>query len=354
MSTIDHKSKCIKYHGRTAVFDPIDARFFNWSGAGFEFRFNGTKASAKIVIGDVNEPVPAENDRAYLGVFVDGSIYETARFALNKNCDSYILTEDLPCGEHKVRVVKETEMWYGRAGLVEITCDGEFLPLTDDKSKKIEFIGDSLTCGYGNICSNGSPDFSTREENFSNTFAAISSRILDCDISVVAASGNGFFHDYGCNTVNLIPELYEYTDKVFSGHLGIEPEKWNFKKDKCDAVVIKLGPNDSQYCFMADLPETERTEEIKAERKKAFEEAAYRFFMRIIEVRPDIPILFIYDEDLSLKAECVSAAMKTGKVETFAYPSKKEYEGVGANGHYSAYTHARVAKILAEKLKEML
>ena len=264
------------------------------------------------------------------------------------------MAEGLKCGIHTVKVVKETEMWYGRAGLSKLSCDGEFLPPPEDSGKKIEFIGDSITCGYGNLCSNASPDFVTREESFSSTFAAMSAKMLGCSLSVVAASGNGFFHDYGCSTVNLIPELYEYGEKVFSSHLGLAPQKWDFENDKCAAVVIKLGNNDWQFCCLADLPKEERNEKLMSERRKEFEEAAYKFFKRVGELRPHTPILFICEDDTALKEECFNAAKRTGFVETLSFPSKREYEGVGANGHYSPCTHARVARIVADKLREMI
>ena len=354
MTTVNHNSDFIKYNGRTVVFENIDARFFNWSGSGFEFCFSGTSAFAEFLIGDENESVPNENDRAYIGVFVDDSPYMTARFPLDKNSGTYALAEGLPCGVHTVKVVKETEMWYGRAGLGSLSCDGEFLALPEKNTKTIEFIGDSIVCGYGNLCSNASPDFVTREESFSNTFAAMSAKTLGCSLSVVAASGNGFFHDYGCSTVNLIPELYEYGEKVFSSHLGLVPQKWDFENDKCAAVVIKLGNNDWQYCSLADVPEEQRSEELKAQRRKEFEEAAYKFFKRVGELRPQTPILFICEDDTALKEECFSAARRAGCVETLSFPSKREYEGVGANGHYSVYTHARVARLVADKLREMI
>lgn len=354
MDTIKYHNGLIRYNGRTVDHDAVGARFFNWSGSGFEFSFIGTSVSAKFVTGNINEPVPNENERAYIGVFVDGSVYETARFPLDKNGGLYVLAEDLAVGTHTVRVVKETEMWYGKSGLVSLVCDGEFLPLSEKRKSMIEFIGDSITCGYGNLCSNRSPEFVTGEENFSNSYAAVTARDLGLSVSVIAASGNGFFHDYGCNTVNLIPELYEYSDKVFCSQIGVQPQKWDFSKDDCAAVVIKLGQNDRQYCSLADLPEDSRYESERKKRRKAFEETVYRFFERVCDLRPGVPILFICEDDMMLKPECLRAAQRTGRVGTLVFPSKKEYEGVGANGHYSVYTHARVARTLTDRLKEIL
>lgn len=352
--TIPYDAKEIRYFGRTLASQKEAARFFDWSGSGFAFSFEGTSACAQIVCGTVADDVPAENDRAYIGVFVDGNCFETARFPLDGRDKVYTLAENLPKGKHTVYVVKETEMWYGRAGLKQIECDGQFCEAPAKKPTKIEFIGDSITCGYGNLCSNESSEFVTREENFSDTYAAVTAKLLDSDVSVVAASGSGFFHDYGCSTTNLIPELYEYTDKLLSVHNGAEPVRWDFSADRCSAVVVKLGQNDGQYCSGADLPEEQRTPEVLSKRRADYQAAAYRFFMRIIELRPHTPILFICEEDMLLREESLSAAKQTGKIETLVFQGKREYEGVGANGHYSVYTHARVARLVANKLKDML
>lgn len=97
-----------------------------------------------------------------------------------------------------------------------------------------------------------------------------------------------------------------------------------------------------------------RTSEILNLRRAEFKKAAYDFFKKIISFRPDTPILFICEDDMLLKEECISAAKKTGIIQTLVFAPKKEYEGVGANGHYSVYTHARVAAAVVRKLRKML
>lgn len=345
----------ISFFGRVAETENCDAVFFNWSGSGFAFRFKGTSAKCRLLGAIGEEEVPFVNDRAYISVFIDDIPFATARFEVNQTSGEYILAENLPFGEHTVYVFKDTEVGYGRVAVEELFADGELLEKPKPQPLKIEFIGDSITCGYGNICSTASSEFVTREESFTQTFAFLTSRILKADISVVSASGNGFYHDYGCNTHNLIPELYEYADKLLHDHCGQTAQKWDFSKDKCDLTVVKLGQNDAQYCMGANLPEAERTESVISERKEEFYKSARAFFEKISNLRKNTPILLIFESDMYLKNEVIRASQDADcSIQTLEFVNKREYEGVGANGHYSVYTHARVANLVANKIREIL
>ena len=349
------KSENVRFFGRTARIESFDAVWFNWSGSGFVFSFYGTRAVCHLYSAVNGENVPPPESRAFIGVYIDDVPYQTARFELKQNSEWITLAEELPMGRHTVYVIKETEVAYGRAAVGEISVDGELLPPPPPPKLKLEFIGDSITCGYGNICSNASPDFVTREENFSQTYAAISSRMLGAELSVVAASGNGFFHDYGCNSHNLIPELYTYTDKFLHEHYGMLPEEWDFSADRCDAVIVKLGANDYQYCSGADLSEEQRSSETLSQRKKEFCGVASDFLRQITLYRPNTPVLLVYETDTGLKNELIEAVkIANCGIHTLEISPKREREGVGANGHYSVCTHARVAAEVANAIKKLL
>lgn len=345
----------VTFFGRTAKTENCDAVYFNWSGSGFAFRFSGTAASVRLLSG-VNGEEPREQDFiGYVGVYIDNIPYEISRFAVNQKDGWYVAVENIPHGEHTVYVVKETEAPHGRAAVLELECDGELLSPPVLPTKRIEFIGDSITCGYGNICSVNTSEFVTREENFSQTFAAVACRILGAVPTTVAVSGNGFFHTYDCNTHNIIPELYKYTDKFLHEHCGQKTEKWDFAKDKCDAVVVKLGQNDAQYCIGADLPTEDRTNEIIKKRRKQFCNAAEDFLRDIRKYRPNTPMILIYESDMYLKDEVMSAAEKSDcNIHLLEISPKRPHESVGANGHFSVYTHTRVGMIVAQKLTDIL
>ena len=347
MNHIDFK-RFVRFFGRTV---PIgNGVFCNWSGSGFTFSFTGTCAYATLI----THGEPSPDNTVYMGVFVDGSPFSSARFPITKSGGVYPLAERLPYGRHTVRVVRETEIYYGFTALAALVTDGEAYELPPAPVLRLEFIGDSLTCGHGNISSCANPEFTTAEENFSDTFAAQTAALLHAQPSVVAASGNGFAHHYGCETGNLIPDLYGYTDKLFADARGVSPEEWDFSADPCDAVIVKLGQNDGRYCSGADLPEEERRQEVLARRREEFTFSARCFLETVQEKRPDTPIILIYEEDMLLKDDLLRAAKPLSQVHCLEILPKREYEGVGANGHFSRFTHARVAGLLAGKIRSLL
>ena len=339
---------CCRFSGRTvAVGEKV---YFNWSGSGFEFEFEGTFAAAEFLTDDL----PNENERTYIGVYVDGCAYLQARFPIDKTSGIYTLAENLPYGKHTVKVIRDTEMWYGKVAVTDILTENPPEAPRYQPKMKIEFIGDSITCGYGSICSNASPEFLTSEESFAETYASKAAKMLGADISVIAASGSGFYHDYGCSTKNLIPELYLYRDKLLGGVRGEEPQKHDFENDPCDVVVIKLGQNDGQYCRGADLPEGEFTPETDKQRRLEFTKAASEFFAAIKRLRKNAPVILIFESDMLLKNEVKSAAKSVyPDIELLEIMPKRPYEGVGANGHYSVYTHTRLAGLLCERIKRI-
>ena len=55
----------------------------------------------------------------------------------------------LSVGVHTVRVVRQSNFWHARTTLCAITTDAALLPAPAPRARTFEFIGDSLTCGYG-------------------------------------------------------------------------------------------------------------------------------------------------------------------------------------------------------------
>lgn len=328
-----------QFFGRT--YRQGERVFFNWSGAGFAFRFTGTAAAARLYGGD---PVPRPEERAYIGVFVDDCPINCARFALDGPERVYTLVQGLPYGVHTVRVVKQTEMYYGTAAVSTILADGAPEP-APARGKCIEFLGDSITCGYGDLCSRESAEFITGEESFSLTYAALTCERLHADPCCVAASGNGIYHDYGMNTVNLIPQLYPCTDRIHQGNVP-----WAFAAHPVDAVVIKLGQNDGQYCGGADLPEEQRTAAVLHERRQGFQAAAVAFLTAVRAARPGVPIIYLVETEMLLKDEILAAIAVVGGITPLLIEPKRPHEGVGANGHWSTATHARVSLLLSHQL----
>ncbi|MFQ8601061.1 MAG: GDSL-type esterase/lipase family protein, partial [Oscillospiraceae bacterium] len=125
------------------------------------------------------------------------------------------------------------------ATLESITLAGSFLEAPDQSNLAIEFIGDSLTAGYGNLgkpgdASPGSPLL----QDGTQAYAFMAARELGADLSVIAMSGHGLVGGWkaGWN----VPKAYPYTN-WYRDHE--ESGKYDFARPS-DVVVVNLGTND--------------------------------------------------------------------------------------------------------------
>ena len=119
-------------------------------------------------------------------------------------------------------------------------------------SRKIEFVGNSITCGYGNEGYDKFEHFEYETENHYYSYASITARSLGAQHWVVARSGIGAYRNYNGpktgNPESNMPVQYEYTG--YALHPGFRQEatflseKWDFSRYQPDVVCINLGTND--------------------------------------------------------------------------------------------------------------
>ena len=120
-------------------------------------------------------------------------------------------------------------------------------------SKKIDFIGNSITCGYGNdglVCF--PTHYSYETQNHYLFYAQIAARQLGAVAYIAARSGIGVYRNYnGPRTGtpdNRIDVQYEYTmyaeKSAFRREGGAMNERWDFSRFQPDVVCINLGTND--------------------------------------------------------------------------------------------------------------
>ena len=119
-------------------------------------------------------------------------------------------------------------------------------------SRKIEFIGNSITCGYGNEGLKKEEGFDYATENHYYSYASITARNLEAQHWVVARSGIGAYRNYagpktGNPESNMLAQ-YEYVGFAWKPDLRKEAtflsEKWDFSRYQPDVVCINLGTND--------------------------------------------------------------------------------------------------------------
>ena len=97
-------------------------------------------------------------------------------------------------------------------------------------------IGDSITCGYGDLGALADSDCYPTESSW-DAYGSVAARALGAEVSTIAASGRGVIRNYAVgDTTGTMPMLYPLT-------LANHGTVWDFHIEP-QAVVINLGTND--------------------------------------------------------------------------------------------------------------
>jgi len=222
------ESDCFARIGRWEV-ESTQRVIFSWSGSGFIVKLSNTNFFS-ILVGHNNSVDPR------VMVLVDEE--EAVTRAINTSDE--ILVTDLDSKEHTVQLIKLSET---RDGPIYFDGIRVYDRYTASKPRKntIEFIGDSITCGYGVLGENSTCPFSPETEDPSSAHGWLAARILNVFPNLVSWSGIGVAYNNVCTRPgHEMPEAYRY---LFGATDGSEPV-WNFTEDEALCAVSYLGTND--------------------------------------------------------------------------------------------------------------
>lgn len=150
--------------------------------------------------------------------------------------------------QHTYRLVKVSESNPGKICIhgIDLGKKGSFAEKPKASSRRIEFIGDSFTVGYG-VEGKGPEDGTPFEKtNASKSYAFLLAEGYKADYQVNAVSGRGLVRNYA----NIVPEwtletLYEYT-MMGAPEQDPNTERWDFSTFHPQVVVVFVGINDFQ------------------------------------------------------------------------------------------------------------
>lgn len=339
----------VKHLGRTAEQDGI--LWLALSASGIEFTFTGTKASVTIV-GDTMIS-SGKDKQARFAVYIDGErTLDTQVDAAEKTYEIFSADE---AKETTVTIIKLSEAAESTFGIKSIDVTGSEIAPTAEKELKIEFIGDSITCGYGVDDEDRDHHFSTSTEDATRAYAYKTAKLLDADYSLVSYSGHGIISGYTDSgkkvTSQLVPKVYEKFAKSFGYYdiFNVADIEWDFSRFVPDIVVINLGTNDASYCGSDRERITDYSEN-------------YAEFLKVVrEKNPDAHIicaLGVMGDSLytGVKKAVELYTTETGdtKVSHFRLKPQDGTTGYAADWHPTEATHEIAAADMAEEIRRIL
>jgi len=230
----------IAYIGRVSFADP-ESPCFNYPGVEIRAVFEGTSLGMMV-----------KKNSGYFMVTIDNG--EPFKVESGKNNSIVTLADDLSEGMHEVKVMLVYEAFQRNPEFRGFILDeGKTLPVAPVlPERKMEFIGNSITCGFGNEDTDPDANFKDETENHYYTYAAATARAFDAQSMVVARSGIGIYRNFGgpvTGSNDCLPAIYNKT--LFND----SRETWDFSRYTPDVDCINLGTNDVGQSYDAGLLE---------------------------------------------------------------------------------------------------
>ncbi|MEZ4772644.1 MAG: SGNH/GDSL hydrolase family protein [Bacteroidia bacterium] len=225
------------YTGRFDLSNPSQARFA-WSGSAIDCIFEGP--FCQLLMDNLSQANEADGSPRtnYYRIAIDDMEPFVLQTIPGKT--EYLLADSLSDGPHHLSIFKRTEAEVATGVFLGLKlAPGKRLLKPENRpARKIEFIGNSITCGYGNEGDSRDCHFSSATENAWETYSAITARNLNAQYVSVCFSGRGMIQNYNRSQSGTMPELYQ---TIIPGEDSL---KWNFQSWIPDIVVINLGTND--------------------------------------------------------------------------------------------------------------
>ena len=324
----------IQYSGRIAFTDSTAE--LSWPASSIKVKFYGTRIRATMM--------DERSDNNY-NVIVDNKVVNVLHPLQIKK--EYLLVDGLPEGEHTLELFKRTESSMGKTWFYHfgLRAGAKVLPPPPAQKRKIEFFGNSISCGYADEDTEGKDRGSSPYENGYISYAALTARHFDAELHNTSKSGIGITVSWFPMTM---PEMYYRQD-------ASDPNsKWDFSKYTPGLVIINLFQNDSWIVeksdndqFKARFGTTKPTPE--------FIINAYKSFVKTIRsIYPNAQIICMLGSMDATKTgapwpgyiEKAVAGLNDSKIYTHFIPYKN------TNGHPTAKEQEAMANDLIKFIDE--
>lgn len=309
--------------GRFDLSPPTPLRF-TWPGSEIRTRFSGSSISVQLT-----ESAPNRFD-----VFVDGVAQPLLSTLAGPQ--TYVLASGLAAGPHDLVLTRRSESFFGVTQLLGFP--GATLIPTAAPTRRLELIGDSITCGYGVLGVGPSCSFSIDTEAETHAWGALAATALGAAHTSIAYSGKGVYRNYDGTTTDTMSTLWTRTlaDNAAS--------VWSFGWIPA-AVVINLGTND----FAGGDPGTSFVNAMKA----LIAQVRLRYPNAEIVVTSS-PMLDGSSHTQEVTYLQAAVAASGAHVSFLDIPAQSPVNGYGCDWHPSGTTQQLMANTLASYLHTLL
>lgn len=221
----------VRYVGRFDTTDPAAPRVA-WPGARVIVRFSGTAATATL------EETSQYTGPSRYDVVVDGQ--PPVLLAPANGAGTYDLATGLANGVHTIELHRRTESLVGITKLAGFGFPngGQLLSPAPRAQRRIEFLGDSSSNGYGVECASPATSFSGATENERKSYPWLAAKALSAEHHNLSFAGKGVLRNYDATDADTFGLLYGRTMPEEAG------SSWDFTRWVPDVVWIALGGND--------------------------------------------------------------------------------------------------------------
>lgn len=319
--------KKVRLSGRIDYSIPGTPRLWN-GGSYLEFYFEGTSCQL-----DLTDEQRWGKNQNYVSIIVDNKLPN--RIKLQEKRSKINIAENLKPGTHHVIVCKDTESGIGYLQVNGILCK-ELTNLKKLAPQRIEFIGNSITCGMGSDLQNVACKTGEwyDQHNAWNSYGSITARNLKAQWHLTAESGIGLIKSC-CNKPFVMPVVF---DKI---NLNSDSLNWNFSNYIPNLVVIELGQNDG------------------IQDSALFCDSYIQFIKKIKSHYPRAKILLLNSPmaDSKLKDflgltlnSIIQNLLIQGENNIFSYTFSKRYIN-GCDSHPNLYEHQEMANELTQIIR---
>lgn len=234
----------VRHLGRTEVLSTGIAIDHSASGIEFKGTFVDT-VKVKIKSTSAHSPYDKNNSSTYFTVYVDG-VRQATRFEAPEGTSTMTVARFLSAGEHTIKIVKQTENNYTLCDFIELSFTGSLSEVPAERDLYIEVVGDSLSCGVGNIPnpdgsypSGGGSAQRSKYEDATQTYGYLTAEALNADVSIIAEAAMGITKSW----FDPMPDFYK-----MSSYNRSATKAYDFASARVpDIVIINQGTNDASF-----------------------------------------------------------------------------------------------------------